>query len=94
MKDSQYFLDAAAGTFKARILEIKPEAARWIQLKNFEETEQDTLVFYFKSSQNSLSFEVEVKRFSNLYPQIDLTYNKAYYFFRALKYEILNNANH
>lgn len=93
MKDSQYFLDAAGPIFKARILEIKPEAARWMQLKTFDVTDQDTLIFYFKSSQNSLSFQVEVKRFSSLYPQINLTYDKAYYFFRSLKYETLNN-NH
>lgn len=79
----------AEGRFKMHIRSIRKEEARWFQYNCYEIDGKGNLTLFFKSSQNSLSFQCGagwVNDPENFYLPFTETYN----FFKQIKYELLD----
>lgn len=91
-KAIQHNLNVAKPSFLSFIKNMNPELSRWIQYCGVED-DNGRITFMFKSSQNSLRFEVYGGVSIN--DTIELlrgSSNEIYDYFKQLKYEYLDQA--
>lgn len=79
----QYNLDMAKPAFIRMMKDLNPKAGRWVQYQGVE-FRHSAVIFKFKSSQNSLSFEVQGGHwYGEFEPHVP--YDMVYEYFKALK---------
>lgn len=89
----QHNLDVAKPMFLDFISNIKPEMARWIQYVGVED-DKGRIIFKFKSSQNSLRFDVYGGvSINNIFELLMGSSNEIYDYFKKLKYDQLSDEN-
>jgi hypothetical protein len=90
-KAIQHNLNVAKPSFLSFIKNIHPDMARWIQYAGVED-EKGSIIFKFKSSQNSLRFEVYGGvSINDVFELLRGSSDEIYDYFRNLKYDHLNN---
>jgi hypothetical protein len=88
----QHCLDVAKPSFLYFITNMNPELSKWIQYTDVE-VQGSSIVFNFKSSQNSLKFSVyggvnSMSASGNpIYNNISGRYKEIYQYFKKLKYD-------
>jgi hypothetical protein len=91
-KAIQHNLNVAKPSFISFIKNMNPELSRWIQYCGVED-ENGSIIFKFKSSQNSLRFEVYGGvSVNNVFELLRGNSNEIYDFFKELKYEHIDQA--
>ena len=91
MQSISHNLEVAKPVFVWFIRNIKPEISKWIQYNgvNFDER---GIFFKFKSSQNSLNFEVYAGvNIGDIGFLLTAKTNEIYQYFRALKYKTIED---
>jgi hypothetical protein len=92
-KAIQHNLNVAKPSFLSFIKNIHPDMARWIQYVGVED-ENGSIIFKFKSSQNSLRFEVYGGvSINNIFELLRGSSNEIYEYFKKLKYDQLSDEN-
>ena len=87
IEDIKHNLEVAKPPFLFFIKNMNPELSKWIQYKGIEANERG-IFFKFKSSQNSLSFEVYGGvNMPTIEDKLNCQTNYIYEYFRKLKYD-------